>query len=169
MDIIPVERIEKTILIIRGQKVILDADLAMLYGVSTGVFNQSVKRNRHRFPQDFMFQLTEEEKNEVITICDNLKKLKFYRGLPYAFTEHGAVMAASILNSRRAIEISIYVVRAFIKMKETFSQHRELFKKLTDLEQKVALHDVHIRSLFNVIQQLMEPPPKPKNPIGFRK
>ncbi|MDO8526999.1 MAG: ORF6N domain-containing protein [Deltaproteobacteria bacterium] len=163
------ERIEKTILIIRGQKVILDADLAMLYGVSTGVFNQSVKRNRHRFPQDFMFQLTEEEKNEVITICDNLKKLKFYRGLPYAFTEHGAVMAASILNSRRAIEISIYVVRAFIKMKETFSQHRELFKKLTDLEQKVALHDVHIRSLFNVIQQLMEPPPKPKNPIGFRK
>lgn len=120
----------------------------MLYGVATGVFNQAVKRNLQRFPQDFMFQLTEEEKEEVITNCDNLRKLKYYRGLPYAFTEHGAVMAASMLNSQQAIEISIYVVRAFVKMREILSQHKELLKKLVHLESKVTTHDTHIKSLF---------------------
>ncbi|MDP2599497.1 MAG: ORF6N domain-containing protein [Deltaproteobacteria bacterium] len=169
-DIIPVERVEQTIFIIREQKVILDADLAMLYGVPTKVFNQAVKRNLQRFPQDFMFQLTEQEKNELVTNCDRFKNLKHSTSLPYAFTEHGAVMAAAILNSQQAVAISIYVVRAFIKMRAMLNQQKELLKKLTDLEQKVTTHDTHIRSLFNAIRQLMEPPtpkPKPKNPIGF--
>ncbi|OGQ04377.1 MAG: hypothetical protein A2W61_07325 [Deltaproteobacteria bacterium RIFCSPLOWO2_01_44_7] len=167
-DLIPTEDITHRIFLIRGEKVILDVDLATLYGVPTKVFNQAVKRNRQRFPQDFIIQLSEEEKNELVTNCDHLKNLKFYKGLPYAFTEHGAVMAASILNSQRAVEVSIYVVRAFVKMREMLSQHKELFRKLNEIEQKVAQHDTHIRSLFNAIRQLMEPPPlKPKRAIGF--
>lgn len=159
--------IANRILVIRGERVILDADLAILYGITTGGFNQAVKRNYKRFPSDFMFQLTEEEKQEVITNCDNLKKLKYYRGLPYAFTEHGAVMAATILNTPQAVSISIYVVRAFIQIREMLTHHKNLLKKLTDLEQRVATHDTHIHSLFNAIRQLMLPPPKPKRRIGF--
>lgn len=164
----PIENVADLILLIRGERVILDADLAQLYGVATGVFNQAVKRNRQRFPAKFMFQLTEEEKQEVITNCDNLKKLKYYRGLPYAFTEHGVVMAASILNSQEAVEVSIYVVQAFVQMRRMLFQHKELFSKLGELEKTVALHDVHIRSLFNAIRELMMPPPlPPKRRIGF--
>lgn len=151
---------------IRGERVILDADLAALYGVTTGVFNQAVKRNQRRFPSDFMFQLTEAEK-EDITNCDILKNLKYHKGLPYVFTEHGAVMAATILNTSQAVSISIYVVRAFIQIREMLTHHKTLLKKLTDLEQKVATHDTHIHSLFNAIRQLMLPPPKPKRRIGF--
>lgn len=165
--VVTTDEIARRILILRDTKVILDADLALLYGVPTKVFNQAVKRNIHRFPADFVFQLTEVEKNEVVTICDHLKNIRFYKGLPYAFTEHGAIMAASVLNSQRAVEVRIYVVRAFIKMRELLAQNKELFKKLMDLEQKVATHDVHIRSLFNAIRQLLEPPAKPKKPIGF--
>lgn len=111
--------IERRILLIRGQKAMLDTDLAALYGVPTKVLNQAVKRNRHRFPADFMFRLTEDEKAEVVTICDHLQKLKFSPVLPYAFTEHGAIMLASVLNSKKAVRISVYVVRAFVKLRET--------------------------------------------------
>ncbi len=160
-------RVENIILLMRGERVILDADLADLYGVSTGVLNQAVKRNKKRFPEDFLFQLTENEKTEVITICDNLNKLKYYRGLPYAFTEHGAVMAASVLNSNRAIEISVFVVRAFVKLRETLTSHKQIAHKLSLLENKVAKHDTQIISLLNAIRQLMNPPHSEKKKIGF--
>lgn len=165
--IIPVDEMTHYILLIRGNKVILDADLACLYGVSTKAFNQAVKRNLQRFPQDFMFQLTEEEKGELVTNCDRFKSLKHSISLPKAFTEHGAVMAASLLNSQSAIEVSIYVVRAFIKMRQLLSQHKEILKKLSSLEQTVAAQDGHIQSIFNAIRQLIAAPPQSKKKIGF--
>src|SRR5438552_16891680 len=112
--IVPLERIERLIYIIRGQKVMLDVELAALFGVSTKRLNEQVKRNRSRFPLDFMFRLTPQEKNEVVAICDHLQSLKFSSTLPHAFTEHGALMLASVLNTRRAVEVSLFVVRAFV-------------------------------------------------------
>src|SRR5512137_2989191 len=113
--VIPIGQIEERILLIRGQRVMLDADLAGLYGTTTKRLNEQVKRNRSRFPEDFMFQLTKKEKAEVVAICDHLAKLKFSPVLPNAFTEHGAIMVASVLNSKRAIEVSVYVVRTFVR------------------------------------------------------
>jgi hypothetical protein len=133
-SIIPMERIERAILLIRGQKVMLDADLAALYGVTTKRLNEQVKRNRDRFPEDFMFQLTDEEKEKVVANCDHLKKLKFSPSLPYAFTEHGAVMLASILNSAVAVEVSIQVVRTFNRLREYVAHHKALAQKLDVLE-----------------------------------
>lgn len=155
------------VLTVRGERIILDADLAPLYGVPTKALNQAVKRNQQRFPTDFIFQLTEAEKNELVTNCDRFKNLKHSSALPFAFTEHGAVMAATILNTPQAVSISIYVVRAFIQIREMLTHHKTLLKKLTDLEQRVSTHDTHIHSLFNAIRQLMLPPPKPKRRIGF--
>src|SRR5260370_18827233 len=126
---IVVDQIEPLILEIRGRKVLLDSDLARLYNVSTKALNQAVKRNRGRFPGDFMFQLVPDEKQEVVTNCDHLARLKFSSRLPYAFTEHGTIMAASILNSPRAVEISVFVVRAFIRIRELALAHRELATK----------------------------------------
>ena len=166
-SLVPVERVESRILLIRGQKVILDVDLAMLYGVPTGTFNQAIKRNRQRFPADFMFQLTQEEKDEVITICDNLKKLKYSAWLPNAFTEHGAIMAATVLNSERAVEASVFVVRAFIKLREMLSTHKELAQKLVELEQMLMTHDKAICSLFDAIKKLMAHPEPQHRKIGF--
>jgi len=116
--LIPAEMIEKKILLIRGEKVMIDADIASLYGVATKVLNQAVKRNIERFPEDFMFQLTKEEKEEVVTNCDHLRQLKFSPNLPFAFTEHGAIMAATILNSPVAVQASIIVVRTFIRLRQ---------------------------------------------------
>jgi hypothetical protein len=167
--IIPIGQIEQRILLIRGQRVMLDADLAMLYGVPTRVLNQAVRRNLKRFPQDFMFKLTQPEKNEVITICDHLKNLKYAKALPNAFTEHGAIMAASVLNTERAVQISVFVVRAFVKLREMLSTHKELAHKFAALERKLQNHDESIRSLVVAIRQLMrtpEPEP-PKKRIGF--
>jgi hypothetical protein len=167
--LIPVEVIEQRILLIRGQKVILDADLAMLYGVPTRVLNQAVRRNLKRFPQDFMFKLSQPEKDQVITICDHLKNLKYAKALPNAFTEHGAIMAAGVLNTERAIQISVFVVRAFVKLREMLSTHKKLAHKLAELERKLQNHDESIRSLVVAIRQLMarpEPEP-PKKRIGF--
>ena len=167
--LVPIERIENKILLIRGQKVIVDADLAELYGVTTKQLNQQVKRNKDRFPEDFMFHITRNEKAEVVTICDHLSQLKFSPVLPYAFTEHGAIMAASVLNSKRAVEISVYVVRAFVKLREMLGTHKELARKLTELERKLGAHDQAIISIVEAIEQLMLPPePKKKRPIGFR-
>ncbi len=131
------KQIEQTILIIRGHRVMLDTDLANLYGVTTKRLNEQVRRNRNRFPADFMFQLTSMEKAEVVANCDHLKKLKFSPVRPLVFTEHGAIMVASVLNSKRAIEVSIYVVRAFVKLREMLGAHRELAQKLSELERKV--------------------------------
>jgi hypothetical protein len=156
--IIPIGHIEQRVLLIRGQRVMLDADLAMLYGVPTRVLNQAVRRNLKRFPQDFMFKLTRPEKNQVITICDHLKNLKYAKALPNEFTEHGAIMAASVLNTQRAVQISVFVVRAFVKLREMLSTHKELAHKLAVLERKLQNHEESIRSLVVAIRQLMTPP-----------
>lgn len=163
-SLIPVERVGETILLIRGQKVILDADLAKLYGVDTKRLNQQVKRNRDRFPEDFMFQLTTEEKAEVVANCDHLSQLKFSPAFPYAFTEHGTIMAASVLNTPRAIEVSIFVVRAFVKLREMLATHKELERKLIALEKKC---DEQFKVVFEAIRALMAPPEKPRRKIGF--
>ena len=167
-EVVPVDQIEPCILLIRGQRVMLDADLAELYGTSTKVFNQAIKRNPERFPGDFRFSLTEDEKQEVVTNCDHLARLKFSRTLPYAFTEHGAIMAPSVLNTPRTIDVSVYVVRAFVKLRELLSTHKELAGKVAELERKVGSHDAAIQSLVAAIRRLMEPPPAcPRPRIGF--
>ena len=164
----PPARVERTILLIRGQKVILDADLARLYEVETRALNQAVRRNRERFPEDFVFQLTPEEKAEVITKCDHLARLKYSPNQPLAFTEHGAIMAASVLNSPRAVEVSVYVVRAFIKLRETIVANKGIARKLVQIERRLAGHDQEIRGLVVAIRELMTPTPPPKRRrIGF--
>ena len=121
---VPVEHIAQAILLIRGQKIIIDADLTMLYGVPTKALNQAVKRNTNRFPDDFMFQLSQAEKDKVVTNCDHLARLKFAKTLSYAFTERGAIQAANVLNSPRAVEMGVYVVRAFVRLRENWPQAR---------------------------------------------
>lgn len=160
--------IESLILKIRGQRVIIDAVLAKLYGVSTMRLNEQVKRNSERFPQDFTFQLSPSEKAEVIANCDNLNRLKYSPVMPYAFTEHGAIMAANVLNSPRAVEMSVFVVRAFVKMREHFALNQVLEKRLAEIEKKLILHDSSLRDLYDRIRPLLLPPQeKPKKRIGF--
>lgn len=162
-----IERISHSILILQGQKVLLDEDLAALYGVSTKRFNEQVRRNLDRFPRDFMFQLKNQE---VGALRSQFATLKLSRGqhrkyVPYAFTEHGAIMAASILNTPRAVEVSVFVVRAFLAMREKLASNQELAKKLQELERKVGTHDQAIVSLFRTLNELMNPPPV--RAIGF--
>ena len=164
---IQTDLIEQKILLIRGHRVMLDRDLARLYGVTTKRLNEQVKRNRRRFPPDFIFQLSSQEKTEVVAICDHLWKLKFSSMLPYAFTEHGAIMVAGVLNTKRAIEVSVFVVRAFVKLREMLASQKGLARKLAELEQKVAGHDEHIQSLFQAIRQLMAPSTPKRKKIGF--
>lgn len=164
--------VHQRILIVRGQRVIIDADLARLYGTSTKRLKEQLKRNSERFPEDFVFELTAEERTEVVANCDHLGNLKYSRVLPRAFTEHGAVMAANVLNSQIAIETSIMIVRAFIRAREILAEHLELKRRLDRLEQRVArgFHDneQELQAIRFVIQQLMKPPePKPKKPLGF--
>jgi hypothetical protein len=166
-SVVPMERIEKSILLIRGQKVILDADLARLYVATTKRLNEQVKRNRERFPEDFMFQLTKEEKAEVVANCDHLSTLKYSPALPHAFTEHGAIMAATVLNTQRAIEASIFVVRAFVALREMIATHKELAQKISELERRIGEHDEQIQAIFEAIRQLMLPPERSKKKIGF--
>jgi hypothetical protein len=142
----------------------LDADIAELYGVTTTRLNEQVKRNRHRFPDDFMFRLTSAEKAEVVAKCDNLARLKFSPVLPIAFTEHGTIMAASVLNSKRAVKISVYVVRAFVRMREALAGHRDLAQRLDEMEKK---YDTQFRVVFDAIRALMEPLKPPRRRIGF--
>ena len=169
-SLVPVEQVQSRILFIRGEKVILDSDLAGLYGVPTKRLNEQVKRNRERFPPDFMFQLTKTEKDEVVANCDHLQKLKFSPVLPYAFTEHGAIMAASVLNTERAVQASIYVVRAFVKLRQMLAPYKELMGKLDQLEEKLQTHDKQIMAIVEAIRLLMPPPEdKPKKPFGFHK
>jgi hypothetical protein len=167
--IVPVKPIEDLILLIRGQRVMLDADLAELYGVPTKVFNQAIKRNAERFPEDFMFQLTPAEltnlRSQIVTSRSDWGGRRY---LPYVFTEHGAIMAANVINSERAIEISVYVVRAFVKLREMFAGHKEMARKLTELENRLDTHDHAIHSIITTLKQLMNPPPKPQKQIGFK-
>lgn len=163
--IIPIERVERAILMIRGEKVILDSDLAALYGVPTKALNQAVKRNRRRFPADFMFRLTRQERAEVVTNCDHLQGLKFSAGLPNAFTEPGAIMAASVLNSERAVQVSVAVVRAFVRLRKLLATHADLARKLDAMEKK---YDGQFRVIFDAIRRLMTPPAEPKRPaMGY--
>lgn len=154
---ISTEQIEPRILLIRGRRVLLDADLAKLYGTSTKALNQAVKRNAKRFPSEFVFVLSAVEKNEVIETFAHLRRLKYSSSLPFAFTEHGAIMAATVLNTASAIETSLFIVRAFLKLRETLALHRELSAKLTELERKVGAHDEAINALIDTIRQMMAP------------
>jgi hypothetical protein len=177
---LPLLQIERHILVARGQKVIIDTDLAALYGVPTKALNQAVKRNAKRFPRDFMFQLDAQEKNEVVTNCDHLKNLKFSKSLPFVFTEHGAIQAANVLNSDQAVEMGVYVVRAFVRLREISLTNKDLANRLDELENKTDLlelkHDtfehntrVQLRQVFDAIRELMakpEPVTK-KRTIGF--
>jgi hypothetical protein len=148
--------------------VVVDADLAELYGVPTKALNQAAKRNLGRFPQDFAFQLTAEERAEVVANCDHLSRLRFSPTLPYAFTEHGAIMAANVLNSALAVAMSVQVVRAFVRLREMVASHKELGRKLDALERRVGGHDAAIASLLAAIRELAAPPaPKAKRRIGF--
>ena len=168
-NIIPIERIESRILLIREKKVMIDRDLAELYGVTTKSLNQAVTRNKERFPDDFIFKLNRLEKKEVVTNCDHLADLKFSPSLPNAFTEHGAIMAASVLNSAKAAQVSVFVVRAFVKLRELAGTTKELQHKLTELERKVTGHDDKLKTLVVAIRQLMDPPklPEKKTKMAF--
>lgn len=164
----PLESIAGRIIVLRGGKVLLDADLAQLYGVSTKRLNQQIKRNRSRFPADFVFQLNDLEKREVVANCDHLARLRFSASLPLAFTEHGALMVASVLNTQRAIEVSLYVVRAFVQMREALAANKEISRRLDELERKVGTHDGAIGEILAAIRQLAAPPEPPKKRrIGF--
>jgi len=158
------QRLGQVIILLRGQNVVLDADLASLYGVTTKRFNEQVKRNIERFPPDFMFRLTASEKAEVVANCDHLGRLKYSPTLPYAFTEHGAVMAANVLNSPVAVQASIHVVRAFVRLRTLISSHEDLARKLVALEKK---YDKNFRVVFDTIRALMAPPVTKRRAIGF--
>lgn len=168
-EIVTIRRIEDRILLIRGEKVILDADLAGFYGVQTKRLNEQVKRNRGRFPPDFVFQLNKDEKNEVVAKCDHLEKLKFSRTMPYAFTEHGALMAANVINTNEAIEMSVFIIRAFVKIRQLIASHVELSKKISQLEKHLTGHDEQIQILFRMIKQLLKSDlPSKRRRIGFK-
>ena len=170
-SIISDERVERCIYVIRGQKVILDADLARFYGVTTARLNQQVRRNQEKFPADFVFELTREEfANLMLQNATSSSGYGGRRKLPLAFTEHGAIMAATVLNSPQAVRMSVLVVRAFVKMREVLANNHELTRQLAELERRLTGHDDAIRHLFTVIRQLLAPPPQPdppRKPIGF--
>jgi ORF6N domain len=185
-SLIPIEQIDGMIRTVRGTRVILDSDLAKIYGVPTFRFNEAIKRNRHRFPPDFMFQLTREEFNSLKSQIAMSKRQKSSqiamsktgrggrRTLPNAFTEHGALQAANVLRSSRAVQMSVFVIRAFVKMRETLRAAPELARKLAALEKKLTARlDVHEAAIVQVLQEVMQilnPPPTPLPPrpqIGF--
>ena len=160
--------IVKRIFIFRGQKVMLDRDLAELYGVETRRLNEQVKRNVERFPKDFMFQLSDEEmQNWMSQIAISNKERMGIRKRPYAFTEQGVAMLSSVLRSKQAIQVNIAIMRVFIKFREILSAHKELMLRLEKLENKVGVHDKEIQAIFQAIRRLIAEPPKPKSKIGF--
>lgn len=160
------QALARSILMIRGQRVLMDSDLAELYGVETRVFNQAIRRNANRFPPDFMFELSQEEFTNLIsqTVTSSWGGR---RKLPLAFTEHGAIMAASMLNSPRAIEMSIYVVRAFVQLRAVLVDHKALADKLAALERRVSGHDNSLAEVISALRALMAQPPAARRPIGF--
>jgi len=171
--LVPIERIERSILLIRGQKVMIARDLAYLYGVTTKGLNQAVKRHKDRFPEDFMFQLTMEEakiwwtevrgsglRSQIVT----LKRGQHIKYRPYAFTEHGILMLSSVLNSERAVQVNIEIMRAFVRLRRLLASHADLARKLGALEKK---YDSQFKVVFDAIHELMKPPETKKRPIGF--
>ena len=166
---IPVERIEKAIFVIRGHKVMLDADLAELYGVKTKALKQAVRRNIERFPKDFMFQLNEEEHSNLRSqfVTSSLAQWGGTRYKPMAFTEQGVAMLSSILRTKRAIQANIAIMRVFVRLREMMATHKELAYKLAELEQRLEGHDEQIQSIFEAIRRLMTPPERPRRRIGF--
>jgi len=182
IDAETLEQVSRGILVIRGHKVLLDADLARLYGVSTGRLMEQVKRNRSRFPQDFLFQITDQElanlRSQIAISSLPVAKWGGRRSAPFAFTEHGALMAANVLRSRRAIEVSIFVVRAFVRLRDTLMAHKDLARKLDDLERRMgAIASDHatlaagtreqFRQVIETLRQLMAPQTPRRRPIGF--
>lgn len=164
-SIVPIERIEQRIILVRGQKVMLDRDLAELYGVETKALNQAVKRNADRFPEDFMFRLEPDEKSELVTKCDRFESLKHSTALPSVFTEQGVSMLSSVLKSRSAVEVNIAIMRTFVRLRKMLESHRDLAQRLEELEAK---YDEQFRVVFDALRELMKPPEPKKNPIGFR-
>jgi phage regulator Rha-like protein len=164
----PVHAVESRILFLRHQRVILDADIAELYGVPVKVLNQQIKRNRERFPSDFVFQLTAKEhellRSQIVT---SNKTRGGRRYTPYAFTEHGAIMAATVLNSERAVQMSVFVVRAFVRLREMLATNRRLAGKIDELENRLDTHDSVIQELIEAIKELMAPEDPPRVRIGF--
>ncbi len=161
------QKVEEGIHLIRGQRVMLDSDLAEIYGVTTKRLNEQLRRNQKRFPRDFAFQLTKTEATTLMSqfATSNLRGGRRY--LPWVFTEHGAIMLASVLNSEIAIAASVRVVRAFVRLREMISANAELAHKLSELEHRMDGHDQAIAQLFAAIRQLLQPPVKPKPEIGF--
>jgi hypothetical protein len=185
-EIIPIERIAQTIFVVRKQKVMLDYDLAALYGVEARALNQAVKRNANRFPADFMFRLSGEEMERVSRfvipqvgrgevrddpnssqIVMSSRKYRGKRYRPYAFTEQGIAMLSSVLNSERAVAVNIAIMRTFVKLRQMLETNRELAKKFADLERRVGKHDEEISAIIEAIRQLMAPPERPRREIGF--
>ncbi len=163
-----IKTISERIFVIRKERVMIDRDIAELYNVKTKILNQAVKRNLDRFPDDFIFQLNDNEKKELVTNCDRLKALKHSTVNPYAFTEHGAIMLATILNSAQAVKMSVFVVRAFIRMREMLSSQSKILRKLNELEIIVGGHDKILLQVVAAIKQLMMSDVKSKKKIiGF--
>ena len=164
--IIPVEQAVRAIVVVRGQKVMLDANPAMLYGITTGNLNKAVRRNPGRFPADFMFRLSAEEA-EILKFQFGISSSGGRRALPYAFTERGVAMLSSVLKSDRAVKVNIAIMRAFVKLRRILETNRELALKFTELEKRVGKHDAEIAAIIDVIRQLMAPTTSPKRQIGF--
>jgi len=173
--IIPQNTIENRILFVRGQKVMLDAHLAELYGVTTRRLNEQVKRNPERFPEDFAFRLTADEWETVKSFMNDVNRSQIATGSqkhrdprfsPLVFTEHGAIMAANVLNSKQAVSMSVYVVRAFVRLRQLLASHKELAQKIAELENK---YDSQFKIVFDAIRALMNPPEKKKGEIGFKR
>ena len=166
-EIIPIERIAQSILVLRGQRIMLDRDLAVLYGVETRVLNKGVKRNSDRFPEDFVFTLSREGIQRISQTVTSSASLKFSKQVR-AFTEEGVAMLSSVLTSERAIKVNIAIMRAFVKLREALETNRELARRFSELERRVGRHDAEIAAILETIRQLMAPPEKPRRKIGFR-
>jgi len=165
-ELVPDEIIENRIFIIRGHRVMIDRDLAFLYEVTTKGLNQAVKRNIKRFPEDFMFLLSDQEKEELVTNCDHLRDLKFSHNNPYAFTEHGILMLSSVLNSPRAVQVNIRIMRTFTKLRRIFFGYKELKERLDQIESK---YDSQFKGVFDAINEMLAEPPTKVKGVGFLK
>ena len=167
--IVPIDRIENKILLIRNERVIVDADLASFFGVPTKRLNEQVRRNQGRFPKDFVFQLTTDEFQELVANCDHLSKLKYSSVLPYVFTEHGSIMAANVLSSDRAVDMGVYVVRAFVNLRRNVETNKEISTKLEELEIRLMNHDEQLKTIVRAVKTLINKGKgdSPRRRIGF--
>jgi ORF6N domain-containing protein len=166
--LVPVQFVERRIHLIRGHNVMLDRDLADLYGVKAIALRQQVKRNRERFPADFMFQLTAEEADLLVSQSVIPSRRSLGGFLPFVFSQEGVAMLSSVLQSERAVQVNIAIMRAFVQLREFAASHKDLAKKIDGLERNYSKHDEEIQLIFKAIKRLLEPPPKPKRPIGFK-